>query len=564
MNKDQDKIYENRIFNLQWAGATSYDFDNFIIGENIDGNPDFYLNLIIGIAVKYLGHREIENLINSWTDNPRREKYDLGLIYMLEDFAYNKELGKRQVLESLRKSFAEKFLADKYDLQRRSLAIRQNQMYRLEMLRMKEILGVSPGRISKKDLELYKNLRLPEDTDRTNLEERVLNLFKTYLGYKEKDILNRIPFVKFSFFESAGRVSLERSIMPASFAGKNQKSHGLRAFILNFKIKKRRESLDYIEKTFGRSLFDEKIRLGIERDLCTGGHKKSRLFYTRGITENDKHLDQDLNKKAIERHLLKFKANQASYMRAISLLSKEIKLKINLTSSFDEDISARGKLASRLAYKAEISDRAKIFKKKNLVTDPSMKVDLLIDGSASLLDKESEVAIEAYILSKSLENNSILVRVISFQTVGDFTILTILKDYDEKAEIKKIFRFKTMGWNRDGLVFRAYRAILNKDIENTLSLILTDANPQDLKPLITKGFRFNKPYQDEVGVEDAKKNINDLRKKGLKIAAIISGRYTDNAKEIYRSDFIKIDKASSIARVCGKFIKKQILSIEKS
>ena len=564
MNKNQDKIYENRIFNLQWAGATSYDFDNFIIGENIDGNPDFYLNLIIGISVKYLGHREIENLINSWTDNPRREKYDLGLIYMLEDFAYNKELGKRPVLESLRKSFAEKFLADKYDLQRRSLAIRQNQMYRLEMLRMKEILGVSPGRISKKDLERYKNLRLPEDTDRTNLEERVLNLFKTYLGYKENDIINRIPFIKFSFFESAGRVSLERSIMPSSFAGKNQKSHGLRAFILNFKIKKRRESQDYIEKTFGRSLFDEKIRLGIERDLCTGGHKKSRLFYTRGITENDKYLDQDLNKKAIERHLLKFKANQASYMRAISLLSKEIKLKINLTSSFDEDISARGKLASRLAYKAEISDRAKIFKKKNLVTDPSMKVDLLIDGSASLLDKESEVAIEAYILSKSLENNSILVRVISFQTVGDFTILTILKDYDEKAEIKKIFRFKTMGWNRDGLVFRAYRGILNKDIGNTLSLILTDANPQDLKPLITKGFRFNKPYQDQVGVEDAKKNINDLRKKGLKIAAIISGRHTDNAKEIYRSDFIKIDKASSIARVCGKFIKKQILSIEKS
>lgn len=564
MNKAQDKIYENRIFNLQWAGAASYDFDNFIIGENIDGNPDFYLNLIIGIAVKYLGHREIENLINSWTDNPRREKYDLGLIYMLEDFAYNKELGKRPVLESLRKSFAEKFLEDKYDLQRRSLAIRQNQMYRLEVLRMKEILRVKPGRISKKDLGLYKNLRLPEDTDRTNLEERVLDLFKTYLGYKENDILNRIPFIKFSFFESAGRVSLERSIMPASFAGKNQKSHGLRAFILNFKIKKRRESLDYIEKTFGRSLFDEKIRLGIERDLCTGVHKKSRLFYTRGITENDKYLDQDLNKKAIERHLLKFKANQASYMRAISLLSKEIKLKINLTSSFDEDISARGKLATRLAYKAEISDRAKIFKKKNLVTDPSMKVDLLIDGSASLLDKESEVAIEAYILSKSLENNSILVRVISFQTVGEFTILTILKDYDEKAEIKKIFRFKTMGWNRDGLVFRAYRAILNKDIENTLSLILTDANPQDLKPLITKGFRFNKPYQDEVGVEDAKKNINDLRKKGLKIAAIISGRYTDNAKEIYRSDFIKIDKASSIARVCGKFIKKQILSIEKS
>ena len=564
MNRSQDKIYENRIFNLQWAGATSYDFDNFIIGKNIDGNPDFYLNLIIGLAVKYLGHREIENLINTWTDNHRRDKYDLGLIYILEDFAYNKELGKRPVLESLRKSYAEKFLDDKYDLQRRNLALRQNQMYRLEILRMKEILGLSPGKISKKDLRLYKNLRLPEDTDSTNLEERVLDLFKTYLGYKENDIHNKVPFLNFSFFESAGRVSLERSIMPSSFAGKNEKSHGLRAFILDFKIKKRKESRDYIEKTFGKSIFDEKTRIGIERDLCTGGHKKSRLFYTRGITENDKDLDQELNKKTIERHLLKFKANQAAYTRAISLLSKEIKLRLNLTSSFDEDISSRGKLVPRLAYKAEISDRAKIFKKKNLVTDPSMKVDLLVDGSASLLNKESEVAIEAYILSKSLENNSILVRVISFQTVGDFTILTILKDYDEKAEIKKIFRFKTMGWNRDGLVFRAYRAILNKDIRDTLCLILTDANPQDLKPLIAKGFRLNKTYQDQVGIEDAKKNINDLRKKGLKIAAIISGDHTDNAREIYRSDFIKIDKASYIARACGKFIKKQISSIEKS
>ena len=73
-------------------------------------------------------------------DNPSRDKYDLGLIYILEDFAYNREVGKRPVLESLRKSYAKKFLEDKYDLQRRNLALRQNQMYRLEILRMKEIL----------------------------------------------------------------------------------------------------------------------------------------------------------------------------------------------------------------------------------------------------------------------------------------------------------------------------------------------------------------------------------------------------------------------------------------
>ena len=563
MTRNQDQINENRIYNLQWAGASNYDFDNFIIGENIDGNPDFYLNLIIGLSIKYLEEKEIQNLFDAWAYNPRRDRYDLALIFILEDFAYKKEIEKRPVLKSLRKSYAQKFLDDKYDLQRRNLALRQNQIYRLELIRMKEILGKDPGKISEKDLKLYNNLKLPDDTDKNNLEKRVLGLFKSYLAYRENNILKKFPSLNLSLFESAGMVSLERSNMPASFAGKSQNSRGIGSFILDFKIKKRRERLSYIEKTFGKSFFDEKIRLGIERDLCTGGHKKSRLFYTRGILENDRDLDQDLNKKAIERHLLKFKENKSAYTRAISVLSKEIKLKLNLTSSFDEDISSRGKLVPNLAYKAEITDKAKIFKKKNLVTDPSMKVDLLIDGSASLLDKESEVAIEAYILAKSLENNSILVRVISFQTVGDFTILTILKDYDEKAEIKKIFRFKSMGWNRDGLVFRAYRSLLDKNIKDTLSLILTDANPQDLKPLISEGFKLNKPYQDQVGLEDTKKNLKSLRKKGLKIAAIISGDHIENAREIYRSSFIKIDKASAIASACGKFIKKQISSIER-
>ena len=563
MDKSQEKINENRIFNLQWAGASNYDFENFIIGENIDGNPDFYLNLIIGLAVKYLGDEPIKNLFDSWAYNIKRDKYDLALLYILEEFAYKKEVKNRPVLKSLRIAYAEKFLDDKYDLQRRNLALRQNQIYRLELIRMREILGQNQGKLSSTDINLYNKLWLADDTNQSNLEERVIKLFKTHLSYKENNFLNKIPSLNFSIFESAGMISLERSNMPANFAGKSQKSYGLTSFILDFKIRKRKESLSYIEKTFGKSLFDEKISLGIERDLCTGGHKKSRLFFTKGISENDKNLDQDLNNKTIERHLIKFKANKAAYTKAIAVLSKEIKLKLNLTSSLDYDVARRGKLIPRLAYKAEISNRARIFKKKSLVTYPSMKVDLLVDASASLLDKESEVAIEAYILAKSLENNNILNRIISFQTVGDFTILTILKDYGEVIDIRKIFRFKSMGWNRDGLTFRAYRAILDYDIKNTLSIVITDANPQDLKPLISEGLRLNKPYQDEIGLKDARENINILRKKGLKIAAIINGDHIENSKTLYRNNFIKINSPTGIASAAGKFIKKQISTLDK-
>ena len=108
MDRPKEKLYENRIANIQWAGAGSYNFENFIIGENIDGNPDFYINLIIGLAIKYLGEREIQKLFDAWAYNFRRDRYDLALVYILEDFAYKKEVRERPVLKSIRLAYAQK------------------------------------------------------------------------------------------------------------------------------------------------------------------------------------------------------------------------------------------------------------------------------------------------------------------------------------------------------------------------------------------------------------------------------------------------------------------------
>lgn len=563
MNKKNKKINENRIANIQWAGAADYSWDNFLLGENIDGNPDFYTNLIIGLSVKYLGQDQIKNLFDKWAYNLRRDRYDMALLFILEDFAYHKEIKNRPVLESLRKAYAQKFLSDNYDLQRRNLALKENTIYRLYMAKNSQILGLSTFKLSKKDRLIYENLKLSPDTDKSNIEERVIELFRKYLSYKDSKILENLPSLNISLFENAGLLSLERSNMPKDFKGDDKKSKVIGNFILDFKIKKRKEKQSYIENTFGKSLFDEKTNLFLNQKICTAGHRKSKVYFTKGIQKSDKNLNQDLNQKAIARHLLKFKANKNLYNREITRLSKEIKLKYNTISSFDYDLAHRGKIIPKLAYKAEITDRAKIFYKKNLTTDPSINIDLILDASASLLDKESEVAIEAYILSKSLENNGIPNRVISFQTVGDFTILTILKDYEDLAVFDNIFRFKSMGWNRDGLFFRAYGEILDKDSKNNLSIVLTDANPQDLRPLMEKKFRINKPYEDQYGLEDAKKSLDELRREGVNITAIINSTNIDNAKILYRNKFITIENPKGIARSAGKFIKKQISSLDK-
>lgn len=556
---DKDfRIKENRINNLQWAAAKNYDVDTFIIGENLSGNPDFYMNLIIGLAIKFFGIDSLNKLFDNWTFNIYRNKFDMLTIYLLEDFCYRKEVKNRNVLKSLRKNYAREFLDDKHDLARRNLALKENLVYSLQMKKMNVVLGNDYKKLNNKERLIYGNFYLAEDTNGENIEKRVLNLLIKYARYKENYNLKPKFALDFNLFGAAGNVSLERSNMPSMFKDdKVKKSGQVGNIFLNFMRKKKSQKLSYIEKTFGKSLFDEEKRLAIENEISVEGHRKSKIYFTKGIENNDKDLNQELNDKAVKRHLLKFNENKNLYNSAITSLTKKLKLSISSNPIFEEELSNRGKLVGKIAYKSQISDRVKIFEHKIKGESNNLTVDLILDASASLLHIESDIAIEAYILSKSLENNNIRNRIISYQTVQDYTVITILKDYYEKSDIKRIFRYKSMGWNRDGYFFKAYRYLIGKN-KNLFSIILTDANPSDFRPLVIKGIRPNKNYSDEVSLEDTEKELLELRKMGAKISAVLNRDNTQNARKLYKNKFVKIQKISQIANVAGKFIQKEI------
>ena len=184
----------------------------------------------------------------------------------------------------------------------------------------------------------------------------------------------------------------------------------------------------------------------------------------------------------------------------------------------------------------------------------------MLDASTSLLDIESDIAIEAYILSKSLENNQIQNRILSYQTVEDYTIITLLKDYDDKSDMKKIFRYKSMGWNRDGLFFKAYPTLIPSD-ERLLSIILTDANPSDFKPLAGKGLALSKAYADNAALFDTKHYLGALRRKNINILALLNSNHVENADMLYHKQFVKINKIEQIAHVAGKWIQKELVKM---
>ena len=562
MTNKNSRKEENRIKNIIWDGSMDYLSEPFITGEDISGNPDFYLNLIIGLSAKYFGSENLEKIFNNWQYNLHRDKFDLFSIFLLEDLVYEKEVKSRKVLTSLRKIYAEKFLEDKYDLQRKNLALKENLFFEMQLKKVNNILGRSYN-LSDKRENIFENLRLPEDTNEKNLEERILNIFREVLNYRENEVLKISPLKNFTLFDSLSFVKLERSNNPTIFGDfQSKKTSGITGFFYSFALKRRREKEKYIEDTFGKSIYSEDEMRLIEEKYLFGAHKKSRLHFTRG--QSHKNLDEEnFDDETINRHLLKFKENRNFYNNEIKSLSKKIRLALSNHSGMEEVVTNSGKLISKLAYKSMISDKVNIFSKKILNLNTYLKVDLILDASASLMELESDIAIEAYIVSKSLENNEILNRVISYETVGDYTVITILKDYEEKCDFEKIFRYRTAGWNRDGLFYRAYQNLVDLKNENHLLIALTDAHPRDIRPLASKNFFGSKNYSEEASLEDTKKELDKLKKLGIHASAILNSDKIENAKFLFGRNYIKIKSVKEIANVAGRFIQRDIANTEK-
>lgn len=562
MTNKNSRKEENRIKNIIWDGSMDYLSEPFITGEDISGNPDFYLNLIIGLSAKYFGSENLEKIFNNWQYNLHRDKFDLFAIFLLEDLVYEKEVKSRKVLTSLRKIYAEKFLEDKYDLQRKNLALKENLFFEMQLKKVNNILGRSYN-LSDKRESIFENLRLQGDTNEKNLEERILNIFREVLNYKENEVLKISPLKNFTLFDSLSFVKLERSNNPTIFGDfQSKKTSGITGFFYSLALKRRREKEKYIEDTFGKSIYSEDEMKLIEEKYLFGAHKKSRLHFTRG--QSHKNLDEEnFDDETINRHLLKFKENRNFYNNEIKSLSKKIRLALSNHSGMEEVVTNSGKLISKLAYKSMISDKVNIFSKKILNLNTYLKVDLILDASASLMELESDIAIEAYIVSKSLENNEILNRVISYETVGDYTVITILKDYEEKCDFEKIFRYRTAGWNRDGLFYRAYQNLVDLKNENHLLIALTDAHPRDIRPLASKNFFGSKNYSEEASLEDTKKELDKLKKLGIHASAILNSDKIENAKFLFGRNYIKIKSVKEIANVAGRFIQREIANIEK-
>ncbi|MDO5027291.1 MAG: hypothetical protein Q4E50_05630 [Tissierellia bacterium] len=558
---------EKRIFNIIWNASADYDFRPLFVGMDIGGDPDFYMNIIIGLAYKIFPKEGLDELFETWKDRPNRGVLDSLTWLVLEQIVFKLERDDRLILANLRQDFARNFWSDKNLISRNSLALRNNILYDFYAFKTEEILGLKKIKGRKKNRVFYDKMTNYSYEDFDSLKKYILSSYRQeffFLSYKDKErgkkggLLSNLSLVR--------SVQLEYSMKSSDIGGDliNKNSKSLYNYLFSLSIKRRENREKEIEAIYGQAIFPEKKLLEIEQKYCIKAHAKLKLWYSRG--EKTKGIKSDKTKLLLasmeankKKNLERYKKNFNFYNREIENLSRKIQEKLLEATGDADDLYRSGALQRKLAWKMLATDQRKIFTKKNIEKKGGFQVDLLLDASASRINKQTDIAIEAYIMAESLYKNNIGVRIISYNTIYEYTNLLILKDWDDKPNLERILGYYPMGWNRDGLAYRAYLELLPEKIDdNYLTIVMTDVSPNDIKAFRKRP--FNRPYGADLALDDSQEALHMIRRRGVRLSALITGGKASpvNARKLFNNNFISLNDIRQISSVCGRFIQKEI------
>lgn len=575
MGKSFASDQEKRIFNTIWNSAGDYDYFPGFIGSDISGQPDFYFNIIIGLAVKYYGIDNMKDLFATWEDSMKSGVYDYLTWIGLEDLLFRKEVKERPVLRSLRKAYAQTFFEDKNAPQRRKLALQNPTLFSIQVQRMRDILAIDKKSMNSREEAIYKALSFPEDITYPQLKNSILLCYKDYLNFDPNKKSLSLSKIWSKVVPKASFHPLERSIKPSYLFSEDKKEEvsSINSLIYTLAARYSQRKDKEIESVFGKSIFSTKETESLRSKYCTDCHRKSKIWYTKGVFDKNNQNDAATRAKniALEKNTASFEKNILGYKKQIAYLTRSIKSTMNSSLATYYTLADHGDLIGKLAWKSELPKENHIFSTKVLRETSSLSVDLLIDGSASLLDYQEDLAIEAYILAKSLEVCQIPLRISAYASVDDYTVLSILKDFGEKASKDRIFSYYAQGWNRDGLALRAMGRLLDgRKNDNHLLLVLTDARPRDLKAYMTEGFAFNKAYDGKESLDDTRYAIDKIRKQGISVGAIINtssknekNRIIENARYLYGRQFASIDSAKNFSHAAARLIRNEIGNVQR-
>lgn len=569
---------QRRAINLVWTASGDYQFEPQFLALKSNGEPDFYMNCVIGLVHKWFGDETQKRLFAHWTGDVRQSTFDDLAWLALENAVYEKELPERPVLEALRYTHAEEFFASEYQLSRQEWMDKNQLVYSLQSERWKKVLSQKPSLLAPWEKGLGEALACPGTMSGEELEAAVLAAFKKYLQF-DGTVHKKEPF-RLHFGDKWA--PLLTKLMPVEIVrtddltigrsaavGENgmvRASNALRAQLHS----NERETQDrnYIERCFGRSIYSPQRLARIEQQLCTGNHLGCHLWFTRGENAPDKPVSADTQRlyeqaeEQAKRNRAAFSHDNALYQNALLRLTEQIRNCMLVHQQPDRVTARQGFLDGTKVWREPILRDDRVFLRADEEPHPGFTVDLMLDGSASRLHCQETIAIQGYILAKSLATCGIPVRVTSFCSLRGYTVLRVLKDLGDKNGERRVFDYFAAGWNRDGLALRGAGELMRSaPADKHLLILLTDASPDDSHKILPSGkIPLSRDYDGQAGIDDTADEVRALRAQGVRVAAVFMGENESvpAANAIYGRDLARIRRMDQLAAAAGRLIQTEI------
>ena len=571
-----------RALNIIWNASDNYSIDPEYKVYDEKGEAELYLNYIIGAVHKYCDYSILNSFFRYLKTDREHEFYEKLFWIGLEHYAFNKGKTERPVLINLRKNYAKKVLKGETEV------FDDNLLNTIKHAHFKRVLN-KPFEITGNSLNILNDL---EFDDTINTEEIILKMneiIKTYFrfnygGYETDNKSSKKYKVELQKQTEYGEEKLndaELEKMSNLYLDSAETSRQINYDELKHKEKKpvqkviveKRDDSErqYIRKYFGSSIFSEQKTRLIEKSLCVGNHKNTHLHFTRGEFDNE--FGNDVNaiyynkilKEQRAINLEHYNSNYIKYKNSILKLTNKIR---NTMLAYFESYTGKseaGRLNAPKIWRNKYVNDNRIFTKVFNNDIGNISVDILLDASASQHERQETIAAEGYIIAESFSQCQVPVRVYSFSSLRNYTVINLYRDYNETDRNNEIFNYKTTGCNRDGLAIRTSLYMMEEsNYYNKILIVLSDCKPNDTQCIPDTGIKQEQTkYAGATGIIDTafevKKGINN----GNSILCVFAGEDEDikTAKKIYGHNFARIYNTQRFAEIVGVLMQNQLKNL---
>ena len=515
MNENHTDLQKRRADNIIWNGAKDYSFVPDFRAYDGNGEVDLYWNIIFGSARRHYEYEKLEKLFSMLDKYKNAALYETIFWNALEPVLFQTELQGRPVLEQMRPTPVE--------------------------------------------TELKLNAEMTTDEIVDTAKQFFLEHYGLY-GDGKIRLKYRLPHLKrlsVDSFLQRGRVFDHE---PGYYHGEARSWDG--DFSLSTKLNES-ELRAFLETKFGKSIYSMDRLVRIEKLLCTGNHKFTHLFYTRGEIGELHGIYSTFEMHQRKRQAELIANNRAYYQKnllhnrlLISKLSTSIMNSILLHMQPAPIKANYGVVNPVLAWRAAKLHDEKIFTRTENENAGDISVDILLDASHSQVSRAEKISSQAYIISEALSRCRVPCRVMSFCSMSGFTIMRLFNEYSS-VDNRSIFDYYTEGCNRDGLAIRAAGYLMSgTSYAHKMLIVLSDVKPLDVAKIRKDERDVGVSYDEMRALKDTAHEVRRLRAEGISVICVFTGTDEDlpSAKIVYGQDFVRIRDFSLFADTVGKLI----------